>query len=91
MGYSFADLGAEGCRHSLNALFVLSWYPIYLHGMANSRFRQQIYDLSKLGKQWKYKNENVVSNQIQTHTPWICVVPFELPGHHILGSMKLGM
>ena len=44
-----------------------------------------------LGKQWKCKNENVVSSQIQTHTPWICAVPFELPRHQILGSMKLGI
>ena len=43
-----------------------------------------------LGKQWKCKNENV-SNRIQTHAPWICVVPFELPRYHILGSMKLGI
>ena len=43
-----------------------------------------------LGKQWKCKNENV-SNRIQTPTPWICVVPFELPRYHILGSMKLGI
>ena len=29
MGYSFTDLGAEGCRRSLNALFVILFVGIH--------------------------------------------------------------
>ena len=28
MGYSFTDLGAEGCRRSLNALFFILWIEV---------------------------------------------------------------
>ena len=28
MGYSFTDLGAEGCCRSLNALFILIWISL---------------------------------------------------------------